>query len=245
MTIKYCIFNAARQWKKKNLFRFLKKKKKQLQVIAPLQRALCSLNCLSGTSFFFYHFKVWVLRFSLYLMVSDSLSSKVLDSVYFIIVGLAFQLCKGYSLKVKKQFALSSNNKGELITLPCYWDKLECRVEEKFSSYLVSVQVSGLCILGCESLRWTIWMDMAISWKSFSFIVTIIIVVVSVDDDHRSEGHSGGLLAQHAIWGILDIFLWKHTTNILNIFHFRFPLQLIGIWGLSVRIGSIFDIIFI
>ena len=40
-------------------------------------------------------------------------------------------------------------------------------------------------------------------------IISSSIMVESVDDDHRSEGHSGGLLAQHAIWGILDIFLWK------------------------------------
>ena len=83
----------------------------------------------------------------------------------------------------------------------------------------------------CQELNNRLSFYTLICRKKFSggdFMI-MIIIVECVDDDHRSEGHSGGLLAQHAIWGILDIFLWKtqqissicmwkNTTNILDIF---------------------------
>ena len=77
------------------------------------------------------------------------------------------------------------------------------------------------CVLRSEGLCWKVSMDEAndghiIIVIIIISIITIIIIIISssilvesVDDDHRSEGHSGGLLAQRAIWGILDIFLWK------------------------------------
>ena len=63
----------------------------------------------------------------------------------------------------------------------------------------------------CQELNNRLSFYTLICRKKFSggdFMI-MIIIVECVDDDHRSEGHSGGLLAQHAIWGILDIFLWK------------------------------------
>ena len=70
----------------------------------------------------------------------------------------------------------------------------------------------------CQELNNRLSFYTLICRKEFSggdFMI-MIIIVECVDDDHRSEGHSGGLLAQHAIWGILDIFLWK-TQQISSI----------------------------
>ena len=85
------------------------------------------------------------------------------------------------------------------------------------------------CVLRSEGLCWKVSMDEAndghiIIVIIIISIITIIIIIISssilvesVDDDHRSEGHSGGLLAQRAIWGILDIFLWKTQEDIHDI----------------------------